>query len=143
MEELNLDWTATQELADALMREHNVPFRIGHHYASELVGYARQNGLTPLDFPYEKAKELYETMMEEEGHPDSFPFSKVQFFDILNPATIIKNRATKGGPQPAEMIKMLAMNKGDAEAQQKWINIQTKTLADAEKKLNGEFNKLL
>ncbi|MGP1613660.1 MAG: lyase family protein, partial [Pollutimonas bauzanensis] len=45
LEELNSDWTASQELADALMRNHGLPFRIGHHFASEVVSYARTNNI--------------------------------------------------------------------------------------------------
>lgn len=55
LEELNSDWTASQEVADRLMREHGLPFREGHHVASEIVTYARQSGLGPLDFPYPQA----------------------------------------------------------------------------------------
>ena len=33
LEELNLDWTASQELADVLMRRFRVPFRVGHALA--------------------------------------------------------------------------------------------------------------
>ncbi len=36
LEELNSDWTASQEVADRLMKEYGVPFRIGHHAASTL-----------------------------------------------------------------------------------------------------------
>ena len=30
LEELNSDWTASQEIADRLMKDHGLPFRIGH-----------------------------------------------------------------------------------------------------------------
>lgn len=36
LEELNLDWTCSQEIADVMMRKHNIPFRSGHHFASKL-----------------------------------------------------------------------------------------------------------
>ena len=39
LEELNSDWTASQELADVLMRKYKLPFRAGHHFASEAVSY--------------------------------------------------------------------------------------------------------
>jgi len=39
--ELNADWTASQELADVLMRSYKLPFRIGHHVASKIVDHAK------------------------------------------------------------------------------------------------------
>lgn len=54
LEELNSDWTASQELADILMRKHGLPFREGHHFASEVVSFAKANNIKPLDFPTRK-----------------------------------------------------------------------------------------
>lgn len=56
LEELNLDWTCSQEIADELMKNHGIPFREGHHFASEIVTYARAHDITPRDFRYETAK---------------------------------------------------------------------------------------
>lgn len=47
LEELNLDWTCSQEIADELMRKYEVPFRTGHHFASEIVTYARAHNIPP------------------------------------------------------------------------------------------------
>ena len=52
LEELNSDWTASQELADVLMRKYKLPFRVGHHFASEVVEYAKAKDIKPLAFPY-------------------------------------------------------------------------------------------
>jgi argininosuccinate lyase len=51
LEELNLDWTASQEVADVLMRKYKLPFRVGHHFASEVVSFAKERNITPRDFP--------------------------------------------------------------------------------------------
>ena len=59
LEELNNDWTASQELADVLMRKYKLPFRVGHHFASEIVDYAKAKDIKPLDFPYAEAQRIY------------------------------------------------------------------------------------
>src|SRR5262249_2195101 len=59
LEELNSDWTASQELADVLMRKYKLPFRIGHHFASGVVDYAKAKDIKPLEFPYTQARRIY------------------------------------------------------------------------------------
>lgn len=108
LEELNSDWTATQEVADELMRRHHVPFRVGHHAASAMVTYARANGLTPLTFPYAKMAELFREVTAKEWHEEAFPMSEAEFKAALDPRAIIEARATEGGPQKASLDKLLA-----------------------------------
>ena len=52
LEELENDWTASMELAEALQMDNKVPFRVGHSFASSIVTHARSIGLAPRDFPY-------------------------------------------------------------------------------------------
>ena len=54
LEELNSDWTSSQDVADVVMREYKLPFRVGHHVASGMVPYAKAHNLTPLNFPYDQ-----------------------------------------------------------------------------------------
>jgi argininosuccinate lyase len=109
LEELNSDWTASQEVADALMRKYKVPFRVGHHFASEMVDYAKAHDIRPTNFPYAEARRIYVETLQEMGLPDAeFPLSEPEFRAALDPAAIIRDRATSGGPQPAEMARMLA-----------------------------------
>ena len=57
--EVNADYSTTTELADVLQREYNVPFRVGHGFASDLVTYGRNNHLTPAQLPYEEAQKAF------------------------------------------------------------------------------------
>ena len=106
LEELNSDWTASQELADLLMRKYKLPFRDGHHFASEVVAYAKTHGIKPLDFPTPRRAALCRVA---EG------------FQVRDRAADERGRVprragsgghreqprTLGGPQPAEMARML------------------------------------
>ena len=67
LEELNSDWTASQELADVLMRKYKLPFRAGHHFASEVVDYAKLNNIKPTEFPYAQAQAIYRKAAPEMG----------------------------------------------------------------------------
>ncbi len=143
-EELNLDWTASQELADILMRQYGIPFRIGHHFASEMVGYARLNGLTPLTFPYTDAQRIYrETVSGQADAPADLPLDEAAFKAALDPVSIVKNRATKGGPQTSEMAVMIKKAHGQLAENQQWSNTQNAKIAAAEARLNRDFANLI
>ncbi|KAK2025521.1 L-Aspartase-like protein [Colletotrichum zoysiae] len=115
LEELDLDWTASQELADVLMREHKVPFRVGHHFASEVVNL-------------------------DDG---SYQFlSEIEFREALDPAGIINRRATSGGPQPKEMERMINSSRHMLEDFHKWIQERRSYIDDALHKLDAAFELL-
>ena len=144
LEELNLDWTASQEVADVLMRKYKIPFRIGHHVASEIVSYARKNGFTPMSFPYEQVQRIYKEVVAGHEHvPAELPMSPAEFKATLDPVAIVNNRATKGGPQPVEMAKMLIDYRGRWMEECVWCREKKQKIAGAENTLNDAFAKLL
>ncbi|MDX3807259.1 MAG: lyase family protein, partial [Bosea sp. (in: a-proteobacteria)] len=86
LEELNSDWTASQELADVLMRKYKLPFRAGHHFASEVVDYAKLNNIKPTDFPYAQAQAIYRKAATEMGLPRAeLPMSETEFRATRDP----------------------------------------------------------
>jgi argininosuccinate lyase len=145
LEELNLDWTASQEVADVLMREHRLPFRVGHHFASEIVGHARAHDIMPSDFPYAEAQRIYaETLRHEMNIADGvLPMSEAAFRASLDPVSIVRNRATVGGPQLAEMARMIAAAQAALAAQDQWIREGQERIDDALAGLDSDFRRLL
>ncbi|WP_198590313.1 argininosuccinate lyase [Paracoccus zhejiangensis] len=143
LEELNSDWTASQELADLLMREHGLPFREGHHFASEVVTYARANNLGPLDFPYAEAQRIYAETVAETDHAKELPLTEEVFRATLDPVAIIRNRATAGGPQPAEMTRMITEARADLTERQDWVKARRDHIATALSTLDADFGALL
>ncbi len=136
--ELNADWTASQELADVLMRKYQLPFRIGHHFASEIVDHAKAHALTPLTFPYAEAQRIYAQVAGT-----ALPLTQAEFHATLDPVAIVNARATKGGPQPAELARMLADAERALAAQTAWIAEHQAAIDTALAKLDAEFEKLL
>lgn len=144
LEELNLDWTCSQEIADELMKNHGIPFRMGHHFASEIVTYARAHDITPRDFTSEDAKAIYaKVSVSDPNLPRSFPMTEEEWNHAKDPASIVRNRKVKGGPQPAELDKMIQMAKEELSDNRAWTEETEKKLASAEQKLNQDFDKLL
>ncbi|MBN9451921.1 MAG: argininosuccinate lyase [Bosea sp.] len=143
LEELNSDWTASQELADVLMRKYRLPFRAGHHFASEVVDYAKLHNIKPTEFPYAQAQAIYRKAAAEMGLAAAeLPMNEAEFRSTLDPVAIIRNRATSGGPQPAEMDRMLAEAKQRLDRQDTWIKDRREKIAAALAKLDADFGAL-
>ncbi len=144
LEELNSDWTASQELADVLMRRYGLPFRVGHHFASEIVDYARAHDAHPSDFPYAEAQALYERTLREMNQPAApLPMSEAEFRQTLDPVAIVRDRATSGGPQPAEMTRMLDAADRTVAEEAAWVTAERGRIDRALTSLDADFGKLL
>ena len=142
LEELDSDWTASQELADLLMRKYKLPFRVGHHFASEVVEYAKAKNIKPLVFPYAEAQRIYADTVKGSEFAQALPMSEAEFRSTLDPVAIVKNRATAGGPQPAEMERMLK-DAGQRVAQQdEWIKARRTRISASLARLNADFDRL-
>lgn len=142
LEELNSDWTASQELADVLMRKYKLPFRVGHHFASEVVDYAKEKNIKPLDFPYDEARRIYRETVRNSKNDGDLPMSEAEFRATLNPVAIVNNRASAGGPQPAEMTRMLSLTQQKLVEQDAWIKARRGRINASLAKLDQDFEKL-
>lgn len=143
LEELNSDWTASQELADILMHKHGLPFREGHHFASEVVGYAKAENIKPLDFPYAEAQRIYAETVKGTKYVQVLPMTEIEFRAALDPVAIVKGRRTAGGPQSEEMSKMLISAKDRLAFQSEWIAARRAHIETSLGKLEADFSKLL
>lgn len=142
LEELNSDWTASQEIADRLMRDHGLPFREGHHVASEIVTHARQNGMGPLDFPYAEAQRIYADAVAGTDAPADLPLTQEEFRQALDPAAIVAARATSGGPQPQEMTRMIGTARARLDDHAGWIAARRGHVDAALDRLDADFDSL-
>ena len=125
------------------MRKYKLPFRIGHHFASEVVTFAKNNNIKPLDFPYAEAQRIYKEAVKDFKQAGELPMSEEEFRSTLNPITIVNNRATVGGPQPAELDRMLKLANKKLVEQDTWIKEKRVKINSSLAKLDTDFDKLL
>lgn len=144
LEELNSDWTTSSELADTLQRVNQIPFRVGHHFASEVVTHAKANNLRPAEFPYAQAVRIYADALAKFSIPASaFPLDEAAFRATLSAENMVRTRVGIGGPQPAEVKRMLDLAKTTLANDKAWLDGRNTRLSEAEAKLNQAFFKLL
>ncbi len=135
LDEVNSDYSTTTELADTLQREADVPFRIGHHFASELVNYGRGNRLRASQIPYSEAQRIYAEIATAAKMDAKLPLSEEAFRRSLSAENMVTASKGLGGPQPAEVARMLAGAKDRLAADRAWLEATRKKLADASERL--------
>ena len=143
LEELESDWITSMELAETLQRAHGVPFRVGHHFASDIVVYARSQNLRPKEFPYAQAQRIYaEAGKKYQLAQAALPLDEATFRATLSPADMVRTRTGTGGPQPAEVRRMLAASSAALVRDQAWVQARRSRLIEAEAILNRSFLEL-
>lgn len=143
LEELENDWTTSMELAEVLQKDHAIPFRVGHSFASAIVSHARAENLRPKEFPYSVAQDLYRKSLKDYSLPAAeFPLSETRFHDVLSPRTMVETRLGTGGPQPAEVKRMLAQAQVQQQKASEWAQEKRQNLAQADQKLDDAFKAL-
>jgi argininosuccinate lyase len=135
--EVNADYSTMTEVADTLLRESDVPFRIGHHFASELTTYGRSHGLVPKDIPYQEAVRIY---MDVTG--DKLPLTPAQLQHAFDPTYIVLSRRGLGGSQPDEVKRMLADGQRRLGGAVEWVRAQRSHLQSAQASLDQAFDAL-
>ena len=144
LEELENDWTTSMELAEALQKESRIPFRVGHTFASGMVTEARHEGYLPKTFPFADAQKIYAATIKQFGLPDAkLPMTEEHFRQVLSPEFMVRTRVGIGGPQPAEVERMLAEARKTLVADKTWMKDTRGLLASSNEKLDKAFNRLL
>ena len=135
--EVNADYSTTTEIADALLQRADVPFRIGHHFASKLTDFGRSKSLTLHEIPYAEANRIYEA---ENQQP--LPLDEAAFREITSAEYMVFGRQGVGGPQPAEVKRMLGDERAKTAAHRQWVADATERLNAATAALDLSFDNL-
>jgi argininosuccinate lyase len=129
--EVNADYSTTTEIADALLRKGDVPFRIGHHYASRLTNYGRAQSLKLHDIPYAEAARIYKEDTKQE-----FPLNEADFKETISAEHMVYGSRGIGGPQLAEVTRMLADERARMNLDLEWLKAQKDYLTAVEASLD-------
>lgn len=144
LEELDSDWTSTMNLAEWLLQAHQIPFRVGHGFASQLVSYGRPLDLTPKTIPFNVVTDLFaKSLAKYELPAQPFPMSETEFREVMSPNWIVTHTKGVGGPQPVETERMLKVAQQHLNADMTWLAEQRGKLAMADVALDKAFAELL
>jgi argininosuccinate lyase len=135
--EVNSDYSTTTEIADTLSRTADVPFRIGHHFASTLTNYGRSHGLKLTEIPYADVTRIYKGDAKQD-----LPLTEAEFKDAISPEHMIGASKGIGGPQLAEVERMLKDQRAKLTGDRDWLTSETERLAKAQAALTAAIQKL-
>ncbi|MFL6121396.1 lyase family protein [Actinophytocola sp.] len=141
--EVRSDYSTTSELANVLQRDANVPFQVGHRFASALVSHGRAAALPPAAVAFGDVTRLYREAVAD--FPDvagELPLTEEQFRTALDPATMVRSYQGYGGPQGTEVAAMLAEARDALDADLAWTKGVAERLHAAEDALEAAFTAL-
>ena len=130
--EVHSDYSTATEIADALLQRADVPFRMGHHFASELTDFGRAHRLEMRAIPYRDAARIYEAIASQ-----PFPLDEEAFAEVSSPEYMVFGRKGMGGSQIVEVERMLSRQHAEVAADLAWIDLQRAHLSQADADLDA------
>lgn len=120
-------WSTLTELADRLVRDHDVPFTTAHRIAAGLMEARNRDPRAPL------SRVLAE--VSEGIHGTALRYSEAALAEALSPRNFVQVRRTLGGPAPEEVARATTSARATLESDQAWWDGRTAHLAQAQQRL--------
>jgi argininosuccinate lyase len=121
--------TTLTELADHLVRTHNVPFKSAHAIAARLMQARRERPDAPL------GAVLSTVSGDLLGVP--LQYSDAQLAEVMSPRHFVEVRKSRGGPAPTETARALQESGERLAADREWIAARRATIARAAAELKS------
>jgi argininosuccinate lyase len=137
LQKVNDDFSTMTEVADLLLRDAQVPFRIGYNFASAITTFGRKNGKTPNQITYAEYQKIYEDV-----NMTKLPVTEAQLQHAIDPRLMVANRRGRGGPQPAEVERMIGEHQKRVAADRGWVSSERQGMTNAEASLDAVFTRL-
>ena len=119
--------TTLTELADHLVRAHQIPFTMAHTIAGRLLEAHREKPDAPL------GAILATVSSDLLGVP--LQYSDAQIAEIMSPRHFIEVRRMPGGPAPEETARAVAESRAKMAADRDWAARTREALAAADRRL--------
>ncbi|WP_175597338.1 lyase family protein [Peristeroidobacter soli] len=143
LDEVLSDYAVATELANALQRLADVPFRDAHHVAAAVVQFGRDRKLRPTEIAFGDFKRIYADAAAKYHLPRlRAAFNEAEFKRVLRPENMVMSSRGYGGPQPAEVAAMLRELALQLETDRGWLREKNEQLAAADARLDAAFSKL-
>jgi argininosuccinate lyase len=120
-------WTTLTELADTLVRDHGLAFKMAHAIAARLVAGRQRDPNRPL------ADLLKDATTDLLGKP--LAYTDEQLTGILSPRHFVEIRRTHGGPAPEETARAAKVSRQQLAVDQEWLSRAAEALEKAERTL--------
>jgi argininosuccinate lyase len=123
-------FTTATELADTLVRQAHLPFRVAHHVVAQVVRDAQAQHLAPHDL---RAVHLDAAAQQVLGYPLGLSDETVR--QALDARHFIAIRAILGGPAPKAMSAVIARQSEQLERDVTWQRERLARLTQAQERL--------
>lgn len=131
-------WATVTDLAGALVRERDLPWRTAHQVVGILVRLCEERGLGPGDVTPER---LDEAARLYHGQPAGLDGAAVA--RALDPSRFIAARTVRGGPAPGESLRQADLFTHALQADERAVAGIEGRLAEAGRRLEGAIDAIL
>jgi argininosuccinate lyase len=133
-----LSFLTATELANMLVRNHNVPFRTSHKIVGTLVRILVEDRKSLKDTTPDLLIEISKKFLKS-----PLSVSMEEIHDAINPANFVESHKVRGGPSKIEVNRMLSDRKDKLAHSKRWIFEKKLKLREAETNLNSLVKSLV